>query len=432
MQTDNNAPKSSARLPSELRLVWVGVVLLTLLSVLFVLIEFLCHMPALDYRALSPPGEHFTDFSIYQPKFILFHTVAFFHRYFPFTYPAPVALVYEFFFRCFRHPTVVFVAFTASALLVPAALFARALHRRGIAASTAWLFVLTMALCSWPYILVIDRANMEILVWIALATAIWAFATGRGFLAATLFGIAAALKLFPFVFLALFLSMRRYRELVFGVAVFLVLSIISLAALGPTVPIAVHGIASGLDYFKIQYMQRWRPWESGVDHSLFAFLKFVAIATHEHSTDIPFTRSLRIYTAVTAVGGIILYFWRIQFLPLLNQILVLCIVSIYLTAFSGDGTLLHLYYPFALLAFLAISAQRRGIVVPGLRQALLLLAFLFSYEGFFSYGSQRLEGEAKCIALGWLLLLALRFPFGPPLRAAGPSSLLAGTDGVPV
>ena len=70
---------------------------------------------------------------------------------------------------------------------------------------------------------------MEILVWIVLLLATWAYSTGRGYLAATFFGLAAALKLFPFVFLALFLSTREFRKLLLGAAVFLAASVAGLA-----------------------------------------------------------------------------------------------------------------------------------------------------------------------------------------------------------
>ena len=340
-----------------------------------------------------------------------------------------MALIYGSFFSLFGvHATLAFVLFSIAAVVVPAIAFGRALRARGLAVSTASGFAALLLICSWPAILVIDRGNMEICVWIALALAMWAYATGRGYLAASFFGVAAALKLFPFIFLTLFFSTRRFKELLAGVAVFFALSIARLAVLGPTIPIAAPGIADGLHYFAVAYMARWNSWENGVDHSLFATIKFVLIFVFHVSANHAFTRELSIYNALTVVGGVLLYFLRIRFLPLLNQILILSILSIYFTAFSGDGTLFHLYYPFAMLAFLAIDAKRRRVAVKGLGTAFNLLAFLVSYEGFFVHHNRRFEGEIKCLALTWLLLVAFRSAFGPPLSLAVADDNLAWPD----
>ncbi len=408
-------------------LMWTAA--LSLASVLFCGSGYLLHAPTMYYQAISPPGTHFSDFTIYREKFALFHTTEFFHSFFPFTYPAPVALVYEAFFRIFgRHATNAFVLFSAVAVLLPAGLFFVALRRRGLAGSAAGGVTLVLLFCSWPALLVIDRGNMEILVWIALALATWALATGREYLAASSFGVAASLKLFPFIFLGIFLSKRRYRELAVGCAVFAGVSVASLAVLGPTVAIAGRGIVDGLHFFAIQYMARWNSWENGVDHSLFATIKLMSMVLFHHPPQQPFTRELAVYNASMVTAGVALFFLRIRFLPIVNQVLTLSIASIYFTAFSGDGTLFHLYYPLAMLIFVGIDGTARGVTVAGLKQALCLLAFLLSYEGFFVVHNHRLEGEVKCLALGWLLVVALRYPFGAPLGKAGREDELAWPD----
>jgi hypothetical protein len=416
-------------LPLVLRRVISLTLLISLVSVVYASIASRLHVDPIYYRALSAPHQHFTDFSIYELKFRLyFHTAAFFYSLFPFTYPAPVALVYQFFFRLFPHPERIFVAFSLLAVLVPALLFALALRRRGIATLRAFLFAGVLFLCSWPAILVVDRGNMEIVVWIVLATATWAFVTGRGYLAAVFFGIAASLKLFPFIFLGLFLSTRRYRELAVGIASFALVSVLGLAALGPTIPIAFQGINDGLHFFQVNYMGAWNSWENGVDHSLFAMYKFVSIVVFHHPKGDTFVHASSIYNLVMAAFGVLLYFIRIRVLPLLNQLLILSIASILFTGFSGDGTLFHLYYAFALLCFLAIDAHRCGIAIPGLNAALYLLTYNFCYEGFFVVFKHRFEGEAKCLFLIWLLVVAFRYPFSPTLAAFASDQNLAHPD----
>ena len=160
-------------------------------------------------------------------------------------------------------------------------------------------------------------------------------------------------------------------------------------------------------------MAQWRFGENGVDHSLFALYKCIAVALGHDPAN--FLQSLSIYLALSALGGTLLYFLRIRHLPLLNQLLILTIASINFTAFSGDGTLLHLYYPFALLLFLTLGAWKRRTQVPGLLPALLCFAVLLAPESYLVAGEWRFEGEVKCLILGYLLVLALRHPFGPSL-----------------
>jgi hypothetical protein len=90
-------------------------------------------------------------------------------------------------------------------------------------------------------------------------------------------------------------------------------------------------------------------------------------------------------------------------------------VSILFTPFSGDGTLIHLYCPFALCCFSAINTWRVRQVVPGLRSLFLCFAFLLSAESFFIVKGLRYEGQVKCVALVALLYLALRYPQPWPL-----------------
>jgi hypothetical protein len=126
------------------------------------------------------------------------------------------------------------------------------------------------------------------------------------------------------------------------------------------------------------------------------------------------------YLAITAVGGTLLYFLRIRFMPLLNQVLTLSIACIYLTAFSGDGTLIHLYYPLGMLFLLSLRAWRDGVAIQGLSTLMYSMAFCVSMESFLvlpnpSGQGFRLIGPAHAIGLGIMLVAALRYPMGPPL-----------------
>jgi low temperature requirement protein LtrA len=176
------------------------------------------------------------------------------------------------------------------------------------------------------------------------------------------------------------------------------------------VPVAYRGISTGLMYFDKEYMETVRPDETGVDHSLLAFGKVINDAVSGSNGTEALQRMVKVYLPLTAICGLLLYFLKIRRLPWINQLLALTIIAIYFTPFSGDGTLIHLYYPFVACCFLAIDAWRRQVKVPGLRAIFWCFAYLLSTESFFVFYGQRYEGQAKCFVLGILLVCALMYP----------------------
>lgn len=426
----NPAPRSKVTLPPVLREFCWTIWLLTAVSTAYCLaMRYLRHRHYPYDWPFFFPENRFNDFTIYQQKFALFHQAAFFTSGWPFTYPAPMALVYELFYKIAGHYALfAFILFIVLAFLVPTILFSRTLVTHGLSTSASVLLAGGSLVLSWPALLMLDRANVEIVVWVALLVATWAYARGKEWTAAAFFGVAASLKLFPFVFLALFLTRKKFPKLVFGVMTFVIITVVSFAILGPTITVAYRGISHGLEFFHDTYMATYLPNESGVDHSILSLLKALLVAATNPPYQTMLKGLLSVYLLVTAIGGLLLYFLRIRKLPWLNQLLVLTIVSIYFTPYSGDGTLVHLYYSFALCCFLAIDAWRRRLAVPGLRMIFLCFAYLFSIESFFIYRNFRYEGQGKCIALGMLLVFALRYRLGPPLESEVEHEELAKPD----
>ena len=76
--------------------------------------------------------------------------------------------------------------------------------------------LVALALFSYPVLFVVSRANMDGLVFVMLFWGLFLYWRGRTTAAALLLGVAAALKLYPAVFLLLLFSDRRYREALFG------------------------------------------------------------------------------------------------------------------------------------------------------------------------------------------------------------------------
>lgn len=360
----------------------------------------------------------FADFLVFTQKYKVFHTGQFFSTGFPMVYPTPIAALFAPFFKLPAPFSLwAMLAFSALALLLPALLFGRHLHRQGLPAATAYPFVLVCMLLSWPALLIFNGANSEVFVWVALAVAMWAFATGRLWLAAVFFGLAASLKLFPIVFFALFLKRGQLAKFALAIGSFFASFWLALWYVGPTVSAALNGFFAGMKFAQAAYFSDWRDLEHGVDHSLFGLIKFIGKLFNPHGPT-HFAVLLQPCQALTALGGLALYAFRIRKLPLLNQVLCFSVISIYFTAFSGDGTLIHLYYPLAMLFLFSMEADRRQWAIPGLHRILGCMVFCLSFETFLvlpvaRYGL-RIEGPAHAIALGLMLFWALRYPMQPP------------------
>lgn len=409
-------------LPREVKVFWIALVVLSMISCISCLY---CRLALhLDYPYTWPlfiPEARYTDFTIYADRFRHFHQSEFFDGPgFPFTYPAPVALIYELFYLT-PAPLYCFLATVIMASLCAVSFLGKKLYERNISKPVLLLFLATLVLLSYPMAFLFDRANMEINVWIFLILGVWAYSKERKWGAATCFGIAASLKLFPIIYLGLFLAKKQYRLLFFSGAVFLVTTLISLDIVGPTFGYAVHGVSAGLSAFRNLYALQLHPSEIGFDHSLYTFIKIAEYRYHLDNMGM----YLSGYIAIVALIGTALFFGIIRNLPFLNQVLLLTIAAIWLPPVSSDYTLVHLYIPFAMLTLYAMEANRAGIKVRGLLLIFIGLAIIFTPQTYliyhYVYLSKSLHvisasdivlgGQVKALVLFGLFIVGLKFPF---------------------
>lgn len=425
----------SVPLPRAVKVYWIATIVLTALALLVVGIRrYFLHEGYPYNTLLFLPEVRFSDFTIYSDRFKHFGTLVFFtYPGHPFTYPAPIAMVYAFFFGCFSHPTNVVLATIAAASLIGATLFARALRDAGISGRIAALLALTVLLTSYPFIFLFDRANLEIAVWAVLACGLVAFARERLWLAAALIGIAGSMKFVPAIFLLLFLYRRRFFEFFFGVLTMEAVTLVSLWWTGPTISIAQAGIQNGLDHFTYTYVYHWRASEIGFDHSLFGVIKVVLV---RYTPILPLDylqHEYKIYAAVVAIVSVAI-FLRLRKLPLLNQMVALACCALVFPPVSNDYTLVHLYVPFALLLLATIRQQQAGLGETFfLIRVFCYFAILFTpqsylFRGTVGYGGTAgFGGQVKAIVLMALLAESLVRPFlgsaaDPirPIRAQAP------------
>ncbi len=409
-------PSERCGLPPVLEGFLAGTVLLVGLCVLSEAIATLI-------LKLPPPygtpllSEHFPDLYFYLDRFGKLHQLSFFEHatILPFMYPAPVALPYAFF--CWmQRPLATYLFTVLGAFVLAAVLVGRALLRAGLRLSATALLMSAVLCFSFPMAFLLKQANMEAVVWMILSLGFVAFFRGRSYTAAAMFGVAGAMKLFPFVFLGLLLARRRYREVVWAVLVAVVLTLGSLWFIYPEIGTTWRLVQDGLEQFRVLFALHLRWPEMGFDHSLWALIKRVPATLPREDRLAPYLTG---YMAIVAMAGIALFVLRIRKLPAVNQVLCLTVASVLLPPTSFDYTLVHLYAPWALLCLLAVGRYRRGESFRGMGLAFACFAVLMAPESEFFRNGHRLDGPIKAVTLLVLFWVGLRYRFEDEMLEVG-------------
>jgi Glycosyltransferase family 87 len=357
------------------------------------------------------PGNMFQDFYSFHDKFRMWGTPAFFapRPFGYFMYPAPLVHVFRFLLGL-HHAQSCFLCLLLTIAGGLAVGFARALRRTGLGSVESAFFAGATALLSYPLVLLLQRWNIEVVVWLVGTLGVWCFLTGRTNAAAVFFGVAASLKLYPIIFLGLLLPRRRYGGFLLGVATFAGVTLLSLYGIGPTVGAAARWDGEQIAAFTKYYVGD--IWALGYDHSFFALVK--AATLHWRPNYFLWARPYSIVVAVVSVG---LYFGRLWGLPVTNQVLALSILSVTLAPVSYDYTLLNLYGAFAMLAVVALQAQRRGREARHLTAYMTLFALVFTPESYVIVQGARYGAQVRTVCLIGMLMLAHKTPL-PEMEAA--------------
>jgi hypothetical protein len=408
---------------------WIAVVAMTALAAIYSLVmqRVLGSPTPYGLTSLSMFGMRDWDFNVFQDRFLIFRKPGFWAPMdYPFTYPAPAGVAFGLLYKL-PHPLRMYLSLLCAGLAFWAWCVARTLAARGISRALAWAFALTVLVTAWPVIELLGMGNIEGLMAIILAAGVWSVFRERWWLGATLIALAGTMKFYPFVLLGLLLSKRRYKEFAWAVVAAALITVASLAILGPTIGEAQQHIGAGLIFVKQQLALRlWLPGLQ-FNHSLFEIVKWAVVgidrASHPFAgpiaTPLGMPRTpheareveltFRAYTIVTAAFGVVLYFWRIRPLPMLNQLFALTVCGVLLPPLSSDYTLVQLLLPLGLLCIYATDQWRHGLSTPGLALCFGCIAVLFTVGTYFKLQYQ-MSSQVRTVALIVLLIATLRYP----------------------
>lgn len=350
------------------------------------------------HSVLFPPGPTFADITVYKGRFTLYHTAKFFtsRAYSGFAYPAGAAVIYEQLYKTSDAVTT-FYCLAAAAALAFLGIGAWILARAGALRLAPALAIAT----SFPIVFLIQRANIEIVLWILIALGLLSAWRGWSVAAAILFGIAAAVKLYPVLLLGLFL--RRKRDLpafLVGVLTAILAMCWSIAHAGPTFSIAAEGFFHGVDRFQTHYVDAVSRVEIAFDHCFFSAFKYHA--SLHHMSPAPWRTT---YYAVAGLCALLL-FLRVRTLPFLNAVLFLVTAMVTLPPVSFAYTLVHLELP--LLLLLGALTARGRMPATAVLALLLLLAVMLPLPALHTFGIVPTGPLASFLLAALLLLTALQ------------------------
>jgi hypothetical protein len=394
------------QLPAVLRMFWVGSLAAFGLMVLVGYVRYRMGDPPTNYNPLG--GARYQDLMEFPPVYRMLHTAEFYEgiNTSRVTYP-PLGMVLFAALYASGHPIGVYLLTAAAWLAACVWGVRRALIVEGINTPTATLFPLTVALVSFPIAGLLQRGNIELFVWVFAGLGTWLFVRGREDGAGVLWGLAAAVKLYPIVLLGLLLPRGKWRAFAVGVGTFVAVTVASLAWLGPTMGVAWHGAVKNVFRYQGMRVGEWSLHELAANHSVFGLAKLMAMAV-----GLPLAKLTLPYYVCGALLMVWAYFAKLWRMPMANQLLALTAFMVALPPISYFYALVHLYAAWVVLVFVAVRAEKNGVRVKGLRMGMALLLPLFASFMVFTYPRVWLFGGlVQACLLVALWLCAVEFPF---------------------
>jgi hypothetical protein len=365
----------------------------------------------------------FSDLNAFNGKLYMIHDPQFFVSGYKWIYPAPCIFLYKLILH-FNHYTshrtlfgdITYLLMILVGLSALAAGTAKAFTRRGLPRTSAYLVVVLTVILSWPILVAVHTGNIEAILWIGAAFAVWAYYREMWWTAAIAIGAVSAFKIYPLLLLGLLLVAGKVRQVAIGILTFATITVAGLAYIGPTIPVAYHSVADGVESFTdlAFYPGNVDRDYLTLEHSVVSLIR---ICTSDH----PRLMLLLFHYYIPVAGGLmaVLFFTRVWQMPRLNQLLVVTLAAVMLPPKSYDYTLELLYIPWAWLALLAVSAAARGSRIRGIMPAMLCLALILSPECFITFRGVYSFGQFKAIILLVLLWVAVHYRFEDRLDEFG-------------
>ncbi|HEY4379467.1 MAG TPA: glycosyltransferase family 87 protein [Acidobacteriaceae bacterium] len=394
-------------LPPVLRSYWIALILLSAISAVASDIYYHANL-FVQCCTLADDDPLFSDLWTYEYNFHFIHTFTFFQLKYRFAYPSFSAVMYDMVYHLGPHAQAIYLTAELTLCSIAAILFYLKIRQLGLLRFPALVFVLSTLLFSYPLLYMFGSGSLEIFTCIFTIAGFLALLKKHDNLAAVLWAAAAAMKVYPLILFAVFLSRAKWRSLAVGIASFATIFLLSMWFVGPTIHAAFAGSLGGVSGFVTTYAQRVKVNELPFDHSLLAPIKIFSYVMAGRTGTLAYLT--KPYLLIAGSIALLAFFLRGRRMPLANQLIFLFAAMVALPPVSYDHTLVHLYAPWAMLVIIAIRAANAGVTMDGFRTYFLCFAVLFTSQRFIYYHWIHPNGTFKAVALVLVMFTALRYP----------------------
>ena len=339
----------------------------------------------------------------------------------PFPYPPPTIYAYLA-FVAFPRPLVAYLIFVLLSFFAATCYFSWRV-KRAAPGHLPQLAIWSTFLMGFPLAFLIDRGNIEGVIWVLILLGLFAFTRNRMVLAVLLWGLAASMKIYPGLLFVLFLAKRKYRIFALAIAATAAFTVLALAGIGPTVGQAAADSAHSQPFLLRDFiLVRHTP---GFDHSLFGAIKqimrgYISLHTRQFGLDTrpAFGKALRVYNILIPLCALLLYWFRLRRFPLLNQFMAYMLLCVILPYISYEYTLINIYLVWgAFLLFLLSDVATGRISIPAraIHTILISCAVIFVPLSYLLIGNNpehmiAFGGQVQLVFIAIILWTVLRTP----------------------
>ncbi len=405
--------------------------LFVLNSALVLFARFVLHLHYPYNNVFFKPELRFTDWTNFTPR-VAHHgesdMLARTDLGYPYPYPLTTLYLFLIPVRLTRHTLEAYRAGTICIFGV--ATFLLAFHVRRMTSSklpqaAIWLTLLL----GFPAWILYNRGNIEVFVWLLVLLGLVAYLRQWNIVAALLLSLAGSMKIYPTLFILLFLPRKHYTAFVLGLVAVAVFSVSAIADMGPSIRDTVQQMHVSANFLRDNNILPLNRDAIRFDHSIFALAKQIKYTIgliqrrDGMSVEPTFPGLLSIYSILAPLSFLLTYLLRLRKMPLLNQFLALSLLSILLPYVSYEYTLVQVYTMLGVVILYLLSDLASGAVALSQRRMTLLMAsFAFIVAPVTLIVPVHYPGQAKCAVMLTMLCIILATPM--------PSSLFGDLEPV--
>ncbi len=224
--------------------------------------------------------------------------------------------------------------------------------------------IFIFSIMTYPVLFSIERANLEFLLFLQLAFFLFFYTRKDYFISAIFLASATAMKMYPGVFVLLFLLDKRYKEAFFCVALILMMSLSSLLLLkGGGITVQLKSFSFILNWYNDTYVRSY----VGMQHNSSLFTFYNVFFNLFSNTKWPPPLIDKEIVKIFAIAGMVFFLalaicmWN---LPLVfwKRVALLTACMLLLPHISFDYKLLHVYLPLFFFMNAAASTKRSDML----------------------------------------------------------------------